>query len=332
VSGPSVTISAATSPVAGFTPTAEGDYVFRLTVSDGQASDTDEVLVRVAEPWANAGPDLTRVVGNTIALAGSGGTENPSASVAYAWTQVSPASPVMTLSGATAPATGFFATAAGVFVFRLTVTIVGGESAHDEVTITIFDPVVNVAPVADAGADLPAEPGDNVILDGSASWDPNDDPITHAWDQLSGPAVMIHSADRDVAFFTPTETGEYVFRLTVSDGALESTDSVVVTVTAATNEPPPAGVPAPEALAVRPNLVLLSELSAVRILAPDRLAETLVTIYGLSGDVAAATTLVSAGGFAEAALDPAWGLAAGAYLAVLEAEGSQLSARFVVAR
>jgi hypothetical protein len=47
LSGPSVTLGSPTSVATTFTPTLAGTYVFRLTVSDGAANDTDDVTVNV---------------------------------------------------------------------------------------------------------------------------------------------------------------------------------------------------------------------------------------------------------------------------------------------
>jgi hypothetical protein len=65
-------------------------------------------------------------------------------------------------------------------------------------------------------------------LDGRGSSDPDGDALTYRWEQTS-PALGTPVGT------TPTVTlsrgvGTYVFRLTVSDGALSATDSVTVTV------------------------------------------------------------------------------------------------------
>ncbi|MBL8233078.1 MAG: OmpA family protein [Bryobacterales bacterium] len=75
----------------------------------------------------------------------------------------------------------------------------------------------NDAPVADAGADqLGVQPG-SITLDGSASFDPEGDPITFQWTQIAGPAVSIAGATTSKAAFTAAEGQSYGFRLTVTD-------------------------------------------------------------------------------------------------------------------
>ncbi len=88
----------------------------------------------------------------------------------------------------------------------------------------------NAAPIADAGADLIGVAAGQIRLDGSASSDPDGDPITFQWTQISGPPVTINGADTAVATFVAEEGQVYAFRLTVTDelGASAS-DSVSVT-------------------------------------------------------------------------------------------------------
>ena len=87
----------------------------------------------------------------------------------------------------------------------------------------------NDLPVADAGPDQVGVESGTIMLDGSASYDPDDDPITFAWEQVSGPVVALSSATSSQTSFTAEEGQTYHFRLTVKDdheGA--GTDSVMV--------------------------------------------------------------------------------------------------------
>jgi subtilisin family serine protease len=91
----------------------------------------------------------------------------------------------------------------------------------------------NRAPIANAGPDAGVVVGAAVTLNGSASSDPDGTPLTFAWAQTGGPTVTLSTPTAAIAGFTPTVIGTYTFALTVSDGTLTSTDSVVITVTAA---------------------------------------------------------------------------------------------------
>ena len=87
----------------------------------------------------------------------------------------------------------------------------------------------NDQPVADAGGDLLGVAAGSITLDGSASYDPDDDPITFAWEQISGPSVSLSGANSEQASFTAAEGQTYMFRLTVRDDHNGvSTDRVTV--------------------------------------------------------------------------------------------------------
>ncbi len=89
----------------------------------------------------------------------------------------------------------------------------------------------NFGPVADAGEDAAYEAGDPAVLYGAESYDDNGDPLTYTWEQLSGPDAGAFDVSLEISEFTPAETGDYVFKLTVSDGVLDDNDEVAYTVT-----------------------------------------------------------------------------------------------------
>lgn len=89
----------------------------------------------------------------------------------------------------------------------------------------------NQAPVAEAGLGVMAYVNDTVILNGQGSSDPDGQPLTYAWTQLSGPPVALTGADTDRPSFLVEVPGTLRFQLIVTDGSLASSpDSVSVVI------------------------------------------------------------------------------------------------------
>ncbi len=94
--------------------------------------------------------------------------------------------------------------------------------------------VVNRPPTAMAGPDSVGYRGEPVNLYGDGS-DPDGDALFYNWTQLEGPPVEIGTPDALQASFVPPRSGNYTFRLEVSDGEDAATATVNVTVL---NRPP----------------------------------------------------------------------------------------------
>ena len=93
---------------------------------------------------------------------------------------------------------------------------------------------MNNPPVAKGGIDLSVNlPANSVVLDGSASSDADGDPLSYAWEQLSGPvtAVLTGSNNAKLSVGNLNLPGTYVFKLTVSDTKEKNGDIVTVIVT-----------------------------------------------------------------------------------------------------
>jgi hypothetical protein len=116
-----------------------------------------------------------------------------------------------------------------------TVTLVVSDGEFNA-TLTVHADTVetqNVPPLADAGPDITTAAGQEVILDGSGSSDPDDYPLSFTrfiWS--SSDHISITNASKEIAsLVAPNEAGTYIIRLQVNDGAASSNDTMTLTVT-----------------------------------------------------------------------------------------------------
>jgi len=113
--------------------------------------------------------------------------------------------------------------------------------------VVILRYVINYRPTANAGPDQSVAAFSGVILDASLSSDPDADPLTYSWTQVSGTTVALNGATSSILSFTAPQPANgvaetLIFRLTVTDPfGLTGTDEVSVSVTAIGGQPPPAG-------------------------------------------------------------------------------------------
>jgi collagenase/peptidase M9-like protein/K319-like protein len=201
---------------------------FELTVSDGEYSSTDTVIINVEgvvanqAPVANAGDDQTVNEGDTVTLTGTA-TDADGDELTLTWTQTTGIAVTLTDGVFTAPDVDDVM----VFEFELTADD-GSTTGTDTVAITINPvTVTNTAPTANAGADQTVNEGAAVTLNGSGT-DPENDALTMTWVQTGGATVTITDGKFTAPQVTSTET--LTFELTVDDGELSDVDAVTITV------------------------------------------------------------------------------------------------------
>ncbi len=248
--GPPVTLALADPARPTFAappvPRDGATLTFQLVVSDGQqASAPAFVNVTVANvnhaPSADAGPDQVVNEGSPVTLDGSASFDPDGDSFSYVWTQTG--GPSVALADATTAQPSFVAPSisqtGALLTFALTVND-GLDSAGDSVSVLVEN--VNHPPTADAGGDQTTNEGATVTLDGTASSDPDADPLTYAWTQLSGPAVTLSgSTSATPTFVAPPVTAggaTLAFRLLVSDGLGGSASDEVSALVQDVNDPP----------------------------------------------------------------------------------------------
>lgn len=246
--GPSVVLTSASTARPSFSaPSVSSDssLTFRLTVTDNSgATDSDTVLVMVLHtnlpPVADAGPDQTVGDGAAVTLDGSGSYDPDGSLTAYAWTQTG--GPSVILAGASTTRPTFkvpIVSLDTVCSFRLRVTDNAGASAEGTVRITVRH--TNLLPFASAGPSRSVGGRAFVVLDGTASLDPDGAIVAYSWSQLAGPSVVLSDTSTpSPSFFAPDSISDatLVFRLTVTDNAGASTSATTTVAVAHLNAPP----------------------------------------------------------------------------------------------
>lgn len=124
----------------------------------------------------------------------------------------------------------------GTYILELT----GDDTVlttSDTVQIVVIpDPILNTAPVPNAGSDESVQLANGAVLGGSATDDGLPNPpaaMTYSWTKFAGPGSVTFGAPTSLATSVTFSTvGDYTLRLTANDSELKGTDDVVITVTA----------------------------------------------------------------------------------------------------
>ena len=235
VSGPGpVVFSDPTKATSNATFTTAGEYVLKLTASDGQLSASDTLKVTVVPnnqpPTVNAGPDQIIELPDPAFLKGvitDDGMPQGS-TVTSTWSVVNGPGPVV-FGNANAPVTTATFTNPGVYTLKLTATDTE-FTVSDEMQVTVL---LNQPPTANAGPDQEITLPGAALMNGTATDDglPRGSVLETIWSFVSGPGpVVFPDATLLNATAIFTVPGTYVLRLTASDGKLSASDEMTVVV------------------------------------------------------------------------------------------------------
>ena len=233
-SGSTATLSNATAVKPEFVADKPGNYVIQLSVNDGKgnsAPDTVTINSENSKPVANAGPDQSVLVTQTVTLDGSKSSDVDGDSLTYLWSFTSrPAGSTAALSDATALKPAFVVDKPGSYAVQLIVN--DGKVNSSPATVTIS--TENSKPIANAGPDQTVFVAQTVILDGNESSDVDGDPLAYKWSFTAVPAGSSAALSNPSIVnpqFTADSVGVYVVQLIVNDGKIDSTPATVTITT-----------------------------------------------------------------------------------------------------
>jgi RHS repeat-associated protein len=187
-------------------------------------------------PVADAGPDQTVTVGETVALDGSGSFDPDGDALTFSWSLSVPAGSSASLSDSTAVNPNFLADVTGAYAATLTVNDGALDSDPDVVTIIASDPANN-PPSITSTPPLNGEQGLLYMYDVDAT-DPDGDVLTFSLDVA--PTGMTIDPASGLIQWTPTaaQVGANSVSVRASDpGGLFATQSFTIVVDGANAAP-----------------------------------------------------------------------------------------------
>jgi hypothetical protein len=245
ITGKPVTLLNPMSAMPSFTALCEfGVYEFRLTVSDGQVTQSDTVIISTnadfaTTPVAIADGPRNSHVNESVELFGVASTSARGGALTYQWVLVD-ADDTATLIDADSATPEFSSSAVGNYRVRLTVTEEGVsslESPLSELMVSVSAPGTNRAPKAEAGDDLEVflATGTTVseVLMGAGTDEDAGNQLSFKWNIISGPvdsqATLVNDTSEAVTF-TTQNFGVYLLQLTVTDqdGLIDRDTATVV--------------------------------------------------------------------------------------------------------
>jgi hypothetical protein len=227
---------------------ADQDDIRGISPTEEDTTDIDNINYL---PVALAGQDQTVKAGMSITLNGSNSFDPDGTITSYHWEQLKDSDqvPRIVLSGIGDSPTGIVtftvpnATKSHTLDFRLTVIDNNGNSASDIVSIKIISSE-NRPPIANAGENIKVQEKEKVVLDASASVDPDNDSLSYSWLQEDDGQELISLKDANSinpSFTAPSvdkhsETFTFILRVDDQRGGVDY-DSVKIHVSNVNRSP-----------------------------------------------------------------------------------------------
>jgi len=251
ISGDKVPFDGSEAKISFTAPTVtSGDtkrVILQLKVTDTlKQSDTDRLTLIVVpennKPIVDAGPDQ-EVDENTIGNLFCSAFDVENDPLTYTWTAAT--SDFIIHNPSNPSATYEAPSVLNSEQFELTCSVSDGTFTVSDSLIVMVQNTLSLDIVANAGPDQIVNEKVKITLDGSQSFDPENQSLSYMWAQTSGEAVTIDSENSvETSFKSPTvannEIKVLVFELKVyDDNGREAFDTVIITVDPV-NSPPTA--------------------------------------------------------------------------------------------
>ena len=184
------------------------------------------------KPFADAGLDQTVDERTLVKLDGSKSHDPDGDPLVYSWEQIGGTPLPLDMSDPIRPTFLAPEVLAGGETFTFKLTVNDGKVTSEPDFVNIFVKNVNHPPIADPGDGQVVKEGRRVTLSGEASYDLDGEPLSFTWRQISGPLVSLSDPKAMITTFTAPFVGpsgaNLVFKLTVSDGIDQGSESVSV--------------------------------------------------------------------------------------------------------
>jgi hypothetical protein len=217
--GSTAVLTDAERPNPRLTPDIPGVYLVELIVNNGQTDSLPAQMTLTAfsgnvPPNARAGRDQHARLGLAVPLDGRGSDDPNHTPLDFLWSFVSvPSGSARTnadISTPDSPTPLFVPDVAGTYVLNLRVN--DGVNTDDD-TVQVLASAPNVPPNAYAGVDVVVQVGEEAVLDGRGSVDPDagPSPLSFAWTFVARPAgsTLTTAALQGAATATPRFTRMY---------------------------------------------------------------------------------------------------------------------------
>lgn len=218
---------------------ADGEHELHIKVKEEEATYFRLLKIYKAgnigssAPISIVGEQKKIVIDTEIILDGSNSYDPDGDEItSYNWRIVSaPALSTSAITNASSDTASFIPDVGGTYVIGLIVSDGDRNSVEAVQVINVVEN--NTKPVAIAGADFKVATGKYAMLNGSDSYDADNDSLSYAWGIISKPNdshTSLLLAETSTPMFRADAEGEYIVSLVVNDSIVNSeTDSILIT-------------------------------------------------------------------------------------------------------